>query len=92
MLSALAAEMPEGVRYTRPEGGLFVWLMLPEGMDAEVLLEKAVDEGVAYVAGRPFFVDDTGENTARLTFAKEDIPTITEGVRRLARVVKASLP
>jgi 2-aminoadipate transaminase len=92
MLEALAAEMPAGVRFTRPEGGLFVWLTLKPGMDAEALLEKAVAEGVAYVAGRPFFVDDTGENTMRLTFAKEDITAIKEGVRRLGRVVKAASP
>ena len=88
MLLALQAEMPAGVHWTRPEGGLFVWLTLPEGMDAETLLEPAVAEGVAYVAGAAFHVDGGGENTMRLTFAKEDAPTIVEGVRRLARVVK----
>lgn len=90
MLRSLEAEMPPGVAWTRPEGGLFVWLTLPAGgMDAEALLEAAVAEGVAYVAGRPFFVDDSGANSMRLTFAKEDAPTIAEGVRRLARAVKA---
>ena len=87
MLAALDAEMPEGVRWTRPGGGLFVWLTLPEGMDAEALLEAAVAEGVAYVAGGPFHVDGRGVNTMRLTFAKEDAPTIAEGVRRLGRVI-----
>jgi 2-aminoadipate transaminase len=87
MLEALEAEMPDGVRWTRPGGGLFVWLTLPEGMDAEVLLEAAVAEGVAYVAGGPFHVDGGGANTMRLTFAKEDAPTIAEGVKRLGRVV-----
>lgn len=91
MLAALGTEMPDGVRWTRPAGGLFVWLTLPEGMDAESLLEAAVAEGVAYVAGGPFHVDGGGANTMRLTFAKEDAPTITEGVRRLARVVKRAV-
>ncbi|HET7747642.1 MAG TPA: PLP-dependent aminotransferase family protein [Vicinamibacteria bacterium] len=86
MLAALTREMPEGVRWTRPEGGLFVWATLPEGVDAEERLERAVEEGVAYVAGGPFHVGGGGENTLRLTFAKEDAPTITEGVRRLGRV------
>lgn len=90
MLEALAAEMPEGVQWTQPAGGLFVWLTLPEGMDAEKMLAAAVAEGVAYVAGAPFFVDGSGANTMRLTFAKEDPPTLLEGVRRLARAVKAS--
>ena len=89
MLAALEAEMPRGVRWTRPAGGLFVWVSLPEGMDAEKLIEAAVAEGVAYIPGGPFFVDGTGANTMRLTFAKEDIPTIQEGVKRLARAVKS---
>jgi 2-aminoadipate transaminase len=90
MLAALQAEMPEEVRYTRPEGGMFLWVTLPAGMDAEALLETAVEEGVAYVAGRPFFVDGSGRNTMRLTFAKEDIPVILEGVKRLARAIRAT--
>jgi 2-aminoadipate transaminase len=89
MLAALSAEMPSEASWTRPGGGLFVWLSLPAGMDAEALLEAAVAEGVAYVSGRPFFVDDGGANTMRLTFAREDVPTIEEGIRRLARVVRA---
>jgi 2-aminoadipate transaminase len=92
MLEALAREMPAGVSWTRPAGGLFVWLRLPEGMDAEVLLEAAVAEGVAYVAGAPFHVDDSGANTLRLTFAREGVPEIREGIARLARAVKAARP
>jgi len=88
MLAALKAEMPEEVRYTRPEGGMFLWLTLPNGMDSEALLETAVEEGVAYVAGRPFFVDGSGRSSMRLTFAKEDIPAILEGVKRLARAIR----
>jgi 2-aminoadipate transaminase len=90
MLAALEARMPSGVTWTRPAGGLFVWVTLPEGMDAEKMIETAVAEGVAYIPGGPFFVDGSGANTMRLTFAKEDIPTIQEGVDRLARAVKAS--
>ena len=88
MLAALEAEMPAGTRWTRPAGGLFVWLTLPEGMDAEALIEAAVDKGVAYVPGEPFFVDGTGQRTMRLTFAKETAENIAEGVRRLSVVVK----
>jgi 2-aminoadipate transaminase len=91
MLDALAAGMPPGTHWTRPAGGLFVWLTLPDGMRSEELLESAVEEGVAYVAGTPFFVDGTGPGTMRLTFAKESEANIVEGVRRLARVVRASL-
>jgi 2-aminoadipate transaminase len=88
MLRALEAEMPPGTRWTRPQGGLFVWLTLPEGGDAERLLEAAVAEGVAYVAGAPFFVDGSGARTMRLTFAKESAANIEEGVRRLGRAVR----
>jgi len=87
MLAALQAEMPEGVRWTHPRGGLFVWLTLPSAMDAEALLMPAVEAGVAYVAGGPFFVDGTGSNTMRLTFAKESAERIGDGIRRLAGVV-----
>lgn len=89
MLAALEAEMPAGTHWTRPAGGLFVWLTLPEGMDAEALIEAAVEAGVAYVPGAPFFVDGTGARTMRLTFAKETAETIAEGMRRLGGVVRA---
>jgi 2-aminoadipate transaminase len=89
MLDALAREMPAGVSWTTPAGGLFVWMTLAQGDDAEKLLEGAVKEGVAYVAGGSFFVDGSGANTMRLTFAKEDAPTLREGVARLARAVRA---
>jgi 2-aminoadipate transaminase len=91
MLQALSAEMPEGTQFTRPQGGMFVWLTLPGGLDAEALLEAAVGEGVAYVAGAPFFVDGADPRTMRLTYAKENADTIREGVRRLARAVRAAL-
>jgi 2-aminoadipate transaminase len=92
MLESLAGEMPADIGWTRPAGGLFVWMTLPEGIDAEVLLEAAVREGVAYVAGAPFHVDDSGSNTLRLTFAREDVPTIREGVARLGRAVRETVP
>lgn len=89
MLQALAEQMPEATRWTRPGGGLFVWLTLREGLSADELLEAAVEEGVAYVAGSAFFVDGTGAGTMRLTFARETPEAIVEGVRRLAKVVTA---
>jgi 2-aminoadipate transaminase len=89
MLEALKGEGLPGVSWTQPAGGLFVWVTLPEGMDAEKLLTTAVEEGVAYVAGAPFFVDGSGANTLRLTFAKEEEGRIREGVARLARAIRA---
>jgi 2-aminoadipate transaminase len=90
MLDALSREMPKDVSWTTPSGGLFVWMSLSEREDAERLLEHAVAEGVAYIAGGPFFVDGTGAHTMRLTFAKEDAPTLQEGVVRLARAIRKS--
>jgi len=90
MLAALAKEMPEGVSWTKPAGGLFVWVTLAAGADAGELLEAAVAEGVAYVPGAPFFVDGSGANTMRLTFAKENAANLVEGVSRLARAIRAN--
>ncbi len=91
MLDALERYMPEGVRWTRPEGGLFLWVTLPEGVDTERMFPKALERKVAYVIGAPFFVDGTGRNTMRLSFAIATPEEIEEGIRRLAEVVKEEL-
>ncbi len=92
MVEALAREMPAGVTWTRPEGGLFLWVRLPEGMDTMAMLRVAVDEeGVAYVAGRPFHADGSGANTMRLNFSYPSEQEIREGIARIARIVKRSL-
>jgi 2-aminoadipate transaminase len=88
MVGALEKEALPGVRWVKPAGGMFVWVTLPEGMDAEALLPLAVEEGVAYVAGRPFFVDGSGANTVRLNFSKEDADKLREGISRLGRAVR----
>jgi 2-aminoadipate transaminase len=87
MLDALERAAPEGAAWTRPTGGLFVWLTLPEGVDAAARLEAAVAAGVAYVPGGAFFVDGSGANTARLAFSKEDPERIAQGVATLLRTV-----
>ena len=62
--------MPEGVTWTRPNGGLFIWVRLPEGIDARALLERSVSEaGVAFVPGAAFFFDGRGRNTMRLSYS-----------------------
>jgi 2-aminoadipate transaminase len=90
MVSALEEEALAGVSWVKPAGGMFVWVSLPEGMDAETLLPLAVEEGVAYVAGSPFFVDGSGANTMRLNFSKEDAERLREGVRRLGRAIRVA--
>lgn len=85
MLEELAT-FPEGTRYTRPEGGLFIWVELPEGIDAKLLLEKAVERHVAYVPGTHFFADGGHENTLRLNFSNSTIDQIRTGMAVLREV------
>lgn len=92
MLESLETEMPEGVSWTRPEGGLFLWVRLPEGLDTEAMLPEAIEEeGVAYVVGSGFYADGSGKNTMRLTFCYPSPEEIREGIRRLARLVRRYL-
>ena len=93
MLDALAREMPDGVRWTRPEGGLFLWVTLPEWVDAGELLWPAVEEErVAYVPGGSFYADGTGRNTMRLNFSYPSEKEIQEGIARLARLIRRRAP
>jgi 2-aminoadipate transaminase len=87
MLAALERRMPEGTSWTRPAGGLFLWVTLPEGLDSAALLPAALAADVAYVAGAPFFATGGGERTLRLNFSYCPPPVIAEGVRRLGEVV-----
>jgi DNA-binding transcriptional MocR family regulator len=81
--------MPEGVSWTRPEGGMFVWLTLPEGIDGAELLAKSLkSERVAFVPGRAFFADGSNGNTLRLSFSCADEAMIAEGIARLGRLLR----
>jgi DNA-binding transcriptional MocR family regulator len=92
MLAALATHMPEGVSWTRPEGGLFVWLTLPASIDAAELLQRSVVQArVAFVPGAAFFADGSGRNCARLSYSLSDETQIAEGIARLAALVKTDL-
>lgn len=89
MIAALEAHMPAGVSWTRPEGGLFIWLTLPEKNDSAELLKRAVDEiGVAFVPGVAFFPDGRGQNTARLSYSLPPEVTIREGIARLGALIR----
>lgn len=91
LLKALKREMPEGVTWTKPEGGMFVWLTLPEHIDAADLLARSLNtERVAFVPGRAFFADASNGNTLRLSFSCADEAAIDEGMRRLARLIRAA--
>ena len=88
LLSLLEKHMPEGVQWTHPEGGLFLFLTMPEGFDAVKFYDKALDAGVAYVAGEFFHPDRSGKNTMRLNFSFMAPERITEGIRILAELLK----
>lgn len=93
MLRALETEMPRGVTWTRPAGGLFLWVRLPEGIDTEQMLPAAVEEShVAYVVGSGFHADGGGKNAMRLNFSYPSEPDIAEGLRRLAALVTRHTP
>jgi 2-aminoadipate transaminase len=93
MINALEKYMPEGagVDWTRPQGGLFLWLTLPNGMDAGELLPKAIEKKVAYVVGSAFHFDRSGQNTMRLNFSYPSEEQIEEGIKRLADLIKQEL-
>jgi DNA-binding transcriptional MocR family regulator len=89
LLQALEANMPEGVTWTRPDGGMFVWVTLPEGADATALLARSVKEArVAFVPGSAFYADGSGRNTLRLSFTLADRRAVSEGIPRLAAILK----
>ncbi len=89
MLAALAREMPKGVTWTRPEGGMFIWLTLPGHIDAADLLAQSLQsERVAFVPGRAFFADGSNGNTLRLSFSCADAAAINEGITRLGRLIR----
>ena len=88
MLSLLEEHMPAEVKWTHPEGGLFLFLTLPEGFDAVAFYDKALTAGVAYVAGEFFHPDRSGKNTMRLNFSFMTPERISEGVRLLAELLK----
>jgi 2-aminoadipate transaminase len=89
MLAALKHHMPDGVRWNRPRGGMFLWAELPKGMDATAVLAKAVEQNVAFVPGAPFYAANPAIEALRLAFVTVPPPRIEEGVERLAAVIRA---
>jgi DNA-binding transcriptional MocR family regulator len=87
MLEALGAHMPKGVSWTKPEGGMFVWLTLPDEMDSGALLTRAIAAGIAFVPGDAFFPDRKPRNTLRLNFTACEPETIRDGIARLGGLI-----
>jgi 2-aminoadipate transaminase len=91
MIKALEENMPEGVQWTRPKGGLFLWVTLPKELNTSAIFNDAVEAKVAFVPGAPFHPQGGGENTMRLNFSNSKPEMIQEGIKRLAKVIKANL-
>lgn len=91
MLEELEAHLGGAVHWTRPEGGMFIWMTLPEGHDASELLKRAMARGVVFVPGRSFHPDGRGANTLRLNFVSAGEDQIRSGIRILADVIRESI-
>jgi 2-aminoadipate transaminase len=88
MVQMIAKYFPAEVQYTKPEGGMFLWVTLPRNISAMELFEKALKEKVAFVPGEAFYTDGTGNNTLRLNFSNSDSEKISEGIKRLAQAIQ----
>jgi len=91
MLKEMDANFPKELKWTRPQGGLFLWGELPKTMSASKLIDKAVEEKVTYVYGHPFFPDGKGDNTFRLNFSMATPEQISQAIRGLGKVFKENL-
>jgi 2-aminoadipate transaminase len=91
MVSMIKNHFPEEIKCTKPEGGMFLWVTLPEKVSSSDLFKLAVEENVVFVPGKAFYVDGGGENTLRLNFSNSDAEKIEDGIKRLAKVVKRML-
>jgi 2-aminoadipate transaminase len=91
MMDALKKYMPKGVTWTKPEGGLFLWVRLPKRMSANDLFPKAIECKVAYVIGSAFHCNGKGQNTMRLNFSYASDAQIDEGIKRLAKMIKENM-
>lgn len=91
MLQVLEENMPEGVKWTHPEGGLFLWVELPEHMNTNDLFMKAIEKKVAYVAGDSFFAKGEPKNAMRMNFSNATPEKIIAGVKALADVIRENM-
>nr|WP_145551363.1 PLP-dependent aminotransferase family protein [Variovorax boronicumulans] len=91
MLAALEREMPEGVQWSRPVGGMFLWLRLPAGLDTVPLLPRAVERNVAFVPGAAFYAETPESNTMRLSFVTASTSQIDIGIAALAQTIREAM-
>ncbi len=88
MVEAIREHFPEGVSFTEPEGGMFLWITLPGGISSLKVFDRAIREKVAFVPGNPFYVSSGDVSTMRLNFSSVDEETIRTGIERLGRVIR----
>ncbi len=92
LMLGLASDLfPEEVSWTRPDGGMFIWLTLPSGCSSMRLFETALESNVAILPGLPFYTDGGGDETVRLNFSNVNVTSLEEGMHRLARVLAEEL-
>jgi 2-aminoadipate transaminase len=91
MVSAIERHFPDGVQYTKPEGGMFLWVTLPEGISSLELFNLASKANVAFVPGTPFYTDGGGADTLRLNYSCSDQASIEEGIGRLGEAIRTIL-
>jgi 2-aminoadipate transaminase len=91
MLDALEEHFPEGSKWNKPKGGMFIWVSLPEKVDTKEIFQEALKAKVAYVHGAAFCVDGSGKNCMRLNFSNTDDDRIEEGIKRLANIINERL-
>lgn len=88
MIAALERYMPSEVKFTRPDGGLFIWAECPKCVDTSAMLERAIAKNVAYICGKEFYADGSGKNTMRLNFSNSDVERIERGIKILGDLIK----
>jgi 2-aminoadipate transaminase len=91
MIKCFRDNMPRKVTWTEPEGGLFLFVTLPPGFDADIILKRAIEKNVAFVSGSSFFCNGSGKNTMRINFSFSNPTEIEEGVKRLSMVIKEEI-
>jgi len=91
MVTAISEHFPEEIRYTQPEGGMFLWITLPERLSAMEVFKEAINRKVAFVPGDPFYVNKKDVNTLRLNYSSIDEEIIWIGIKRLGGALKAML-
>ena len=91
MITSIKKHFPKNIHYTQPEGGMFLWVSLPNDISSMKLFNIAIENKVAFVPGHPFYIGKTETNTLRLNFSNVDEATIEIGIERLGKAIKTLL-